>query len=190
MGKHIGLIGGIGPAATVVYYRTLVRLHAAASQPLALTIAHADLGTLSANLEAGRAHAQAALFARHVALLRAGGCDLVAVTSMGGHFCRRELDALSVLPVIDAVAALGAHVAAAGIARIGVFGDADRDGVAALRPLRHRRDRPGGGRGRAGRRRLHGPGAGRRRDGGASRPARRRRSSPVEQFTAPGRAAL
>ena len=122
MGKHIRLIGGIGPAATVVYYRTLVRLHAAAGQPLALTIAHADLGTLIANLEAGRAEAQAVIFARHVALLRAGGCDLVAVTSMGGHFCRRELDGLSVLPVVDAVTALGESFAAAGLARIGVLG--------------------------------------------------------------------
>ncbi len=124
MAQHIGLIGGIGPAATVVYYRTLVRLHAAAATPLALTIAHADLGELIANLEAGRAAAQAAVFARHAAALKAGGCDLVAVTSIGGHFCRRELDRLSVLPVVDAVAALGAHLAGAGIARVGVLGTA------------------------------------------------------------------
>lgn len=41
---------------------------------------------------------------------------------MGGHFCRRERDGLSVLPVVDAVAALGAHLAAAGFARVGVLG--------------------------------------------------------------------
>lgn len=124
MAGHIGLIGGIGPAATVVYYRALVRLHAAAGRPLALTIAHADLGELVANLEAGRAAEQAASFARHAEALRAGGCALVAVTSMGGHFCRRDFERVSPLPPVDAVAALGAHFAATGLRRVGVLGTA------------------------------------------------------------------
>jgi len=40
---HIGLIGGIGPAATDFYYRGLVDRHAAAGIPLECTIAHADV---------------------------------------------------------------------------------------------------------------------------------------------------
>ena len=122
MARHIGLIGGIGPAATVFYYRALLRLHAAAGRWLALTIAHADLGELVANLEAGRAEAQAAVFARHAEALKAGGCALVAVTSIGGHFCRREFEGQSVLPTVDAVAALGAHFARLGLRRVGVLG--------------------------------------------------------------------
>ncbi len=39
---HIGLIGGIGPAATDFYYRGLIDRHAAAGIPLDCTIAHAD----------------------------------------------------------------------------------------------------------------------------------------------------
>jgi aspartate racemase len=35
---HIGLIGGIGPAATVFYYERMVRAFAAVEQPLHLTI--------------------------------------------------------------------------------------------------------------------------------------------------------
>ncbi len=122
MTKHIGLIGGIGPAATVVYYRALVRLFAAAKTPLALTIDHADSGVLVSNLNANRAEAQATIFAHHAAALKAAGCDIVAVTSIGGHFCRREFDAVSPLPTVDVAPAIGAYLVANGISRIGVLG--------------------------------------------------------------------
>ena len=39
---HIGLIGGIGPAATEFYYRALVKLYAQAERRLELTIVNAD----------------------------------------------------------------------------------------------------------------------------------------------------
>jgi aspartate/glutamate racemase len=45
---HIGLIGGIGPAATDYYYRGLLQLHADAGRPLDLTIVHARYGRISA----------------------------------------------------------------------------------------------------------------------------------------------
>ena len=119
---HIGLIGGIGPAATEVYYRALVRAHAAAGRRLALTIANADAAEMIANLEAGRAAEQAAIFAGYIDQLRAGGCEAAALTSMGGHFCIAELEAISSLPLINAVPVMDAHFAALGAGRIGVLG--------------------------------------------------------------------
>jgi hypothetical protein len=47
---HIGLIGGIGPAATEFYYRNLVRAHDAANCVLDLTIVHADVRALIKNM--------------------------------------------------------------------------------------------------------------------------------------------
>ena len=47
---QIGLIGGIGPAATDFYYRRLIATFAAQKTPLELTIAHADTPTLLGNL--------------------------------------------------------------------------------------------------------------------------------------------
>ena len=44
---HIGLIGGIGPAATDFYHRGLIERHHAANIPLDLTIAYADVRTMS-----------------------------------------------------------------------------------------------------------------------------------------------
>lgn len=117
-----GLIGGIGPAATEVYYRALVRAFAAADRRLPLTIANADVREMIANLEAGDAEAQAAIFAGHVDRLRAGGCEVAAITSMGGHFCIRQLEAISSLPLISAIPAMEDYFAQLGVARIGVMG--------------------------------------------------------------------
>lgn len=119
---HIGLIGGIGPAATEIYYRALVKAYAGAGRKLELTIVHADAREMVANLEAGNREAQAAIFARHVDRLKAAGCEAVALTSMGAHFCIGALKALSSLPVIDAVPALEGHFAAMGAAKVGVLG--------------------------------------------------------------------
>ena len=55
---HIGLIGGIGPAATEFFYRHLVRHHEAAGRRMDLTIVHAHVHTLAANAIAGRTEAQ------------------------------------------------------------------------------------------------------------------------------------
>jgi aspartate racemase len=46
---HIGLIGGIGPAATVVYYQRLCALMRQRQVPLELTIVQADVNTLIRN---------------------------------------------------------------------------------------------------------------------------------------------
>jgi aspartate racemase len=119
---HVGLIGGIGPAATEVYYRALVRAHSAAGRRLTLTIVNADAAEMIAHLEAGRAGEQAAIFARYIDQLRAGGCKAAALTSMGGHFCIAELEAISTLPLLNAVPVMDAHFGALGVARIGVLG--------------------------------------------------------------------
>ena len=47
---HIGLIGGIGPAATEYYYRGLIERHAGPGRHLELTIVHADVRELAQNL--------------------------------------------------------------------------------------------------------------------------------------------
>jgi aspartate racemase len=119
---QIGLIGGIGPAATDFYYRQLIRVFAQAKAPLELTIAHADAPTLVDNLERNQAAAQAQIFARLTGRLASAGASLVAVTSIGGQFCRKEFEALSPLPVVDMIDAVGQAVAARGVSRIGILG--------------------------------------------------------------------
>jgi len=119
---HIGLIGGIGPAAQDYYTRRLISIFAERGVALELTTAHADAPTLIANLAADRRDAQAAIFAGLTARLARAGADLVAVTSIAGHFCRREFAGHSVLPVVDMIGVVAQDIAARGLARIGILG--------------------------------------------------------------------
>ncbi|MCP4318614.1 MAG: aspartate/glutamate racemase family protein [Hyphomicrobiales bacterium] len=119
---HIGLIGGIGPAATEFYYRELVQAYAAADRTLDLTIVNASTPDLVRNLTNDTPDEQAEIFLRFVKRLEAAGADVAVVTSLGGHFCIRQLEAISPLPLINAIPALDAYFANEGIESIGLIG--------------------------------------------------------------------
>jgi aspartate racemase len=119
---HIGLIGGIGPAAQDFYTRRLIRLFSDADRALVMTTVHADAPTVLANLAADRRAEQATIFGRLTERLAVAGAAFVAVTSIAGHFCRQEFQSRSVLPVIDMIETVAAHVEAHGFKRIGILG--------------------------------------------------------------------
>jgi aspartate racemase len=119
---HIGLIGGIGPAATEFYYRGLVAAHEATGATLDLTIVHADVRDLVRNATAGNAAAQAEIYRELTERLKGAGADAVAVTSLGGHFCISEFEAISPLPVINAIPVIDTYLGATGYKRIGLIG--------------------------------------------------------------------
>ncbi|CAN5690486.1 aspartate/glutamate racemase family protein [soil metagenome] len=119
---HIGLIGGIGPAATDFYHRGLIERHAASGIPLDLTIAYADVRVMSRNLNDKRPDRQAEIFARLVDRLKAAGAATAAVTSMGGHFCVQELEAISSLPILNGLPAVDAAIVAGKFRKVGIIG--------------------------------------------------------------------
>ena len=119
---HLGLIGGIGPAATIHYYRGLSRRHAAAGTALDLTIVNADVRDLARNIASGDAAAQVAAFLPLLQRLEAAGATAAAVTSMGGHFCIAELAARSSLPLINAIPEVGAEIRRRGLRKVGLLG--------------------------------------------------------------------
>ena len=117
---HIGLIGGIGPAATVVYYQRLVA--AMEGAPIELTIVQAHAPTLVVNNRADDRTAQAQVYAELIDRLKAAGADCAAITSLGGHFCFDETVALSSLPLVSAVTPLDAFFAEKGYKTVGLLG--------------------------------------------------------------------
>ncbi|MEL6608123.1 MAG: aspartate/glutamate racemase family protein [Pseudomonadota bacterium] len=119
---HIGLIGGIGPAATVVYYQRLCDGARARGVPLDLTIVQADAPTLVANNLADDRDAQAAIYAGLIDRLKAAGADCAAITSLGGHFCYEETLARASLPLVSGVEPLDAHFAEQGLGTVGLLG--------------------------------------------------------------------
>jgi aspartate racemase len=119
---HIGLIGGIGPAATVVYYQRLCKAVAALGGRLELTLVQADIHELIRNNLADNRAEQARIYAGLIQRLKAAGADCAAITSLGGHFCFDETAAISVLPLVSAVAPLDDHFTAEGIDCVGLLG--------------------------------------------------------------------
>ena len=116
---HIGLIGGIGPAATVAYYVGRVR---AAGGRLEMTIVQADLDELIANGRADDRPAQARAYAKLIDQLRGAGAECAAITSLGGHFCLRETEPLASLPIVSGTAPVDTHLVASGYHRVGILG--------------------------------------------------------------------
>ena len=119
---HIGLIGGIGPAATVSYYRRLCARMRQLDVPLELTIVHADVTTLIRNNLADRREEQAAIYAALIDRLKAAGAECVGITSLGGHFCFDETARVASLPLVSAVAPLDGFFAGEGLSRVGLLG--------------------------------------------------------------------
>jgi aspartate racemase len=119
---HIGLIGGIGPAATDFYYRRLISTFASKKLALDLTIVHADTPTLLGNLAGNDGSAQVAIYTRLTNRLVAAGAECVVVTSIAGHFCIDAFKAVSPLPVIDMISEVGRAIEKRGLKRIGILG--------------------------------------------------------------------
>lgn len=119
---HIGMIGGIGPAATVYYYEQLTKSFAERGLELQLTIANSSAKRLTENLAAGRGQAQADEFKQKADQLLAAGADCLVITSMGGHFCLPEFKTISPLPIIEGPISVKEYLLAKGIQRPGILG--------------------------------------------------------------------
>lgn len=122
---HIGLIGGIGPAATEFYYRELVKASqlSGADTQLELTICHAHARDLIRNIQAGAVDEQVRIFELLARRLRAAGADALAITSIAGHFCISELEKVSPIPIINALSGLERELIAGGYNKVGVLGN-------------------------------------------------------------------
>ncbi len=119
---HIGLIGGIGPAATEFYYRNLVEAHKSIERRMELTIVHAQTDILIGNMMQDNRAAQARVFLTYLERLKNAGCDSAAITSMAGHFCIKETIDIAPLPILNALPALKNDLQSKGIKKIGLLG--------------------------------------------------------------------
>ena len=119
---QIGLIGGIGPAATDFYYRSLIEKFASEDADLDMTIVHADASTLVKNLMDDNKDAQVAIYQRLTQRLKNAGAECVAITSIAGHFCIERFVEKSVLPIVDLLSCVRAEVENKGYEKIGILG--------------------------------------------------------------------
>ena len=119
---HIGLIVGIGPAATDFYYRYLISAMARQGCDLQLTMAHADTPTLLRHQAANNQAAQVAIYLELAGRLQRCGIERIAVTSIAGHFCIEAFKEVSPVPVIDLLDTVKAEVYRLGFKKLGLLG--------------------------------------------------------------------
>ena len=119
---HIGMIVGIGPAATDYYYRYLIKAFGLANRDLQLTMAHADSKTLLKNQAEGNNQAQVDIYVSLADRLQKCGVERLAVTSIAGHFCIRQFMVVSPIPVIDLLDTVRRKVSRRGYKRLGLLG--------------------------------------------------------------------
>lgn len=118
----IGLVGGLGPAATVHYYREIVHAHAALGSSARIVIAHADVNlVLRAAASGDRAELASHLDPLVEQLARAGAA-FAAIGAITPHLAIRELAARSTLPLIDVVQLTRNHLVDAGLAKVALLG--------------------------------------------------------------------
>jgi aspartate racemase len=115
--RNLGLIGGLGPGATINYYRELAKAQAGE-----LLIVHADMDRVLGDVARGDRVGLARYFARLIERLAHGGAELAAISAITPHICIRELEEISALPLVNIIEAAGTEIRSRGYKRVALFG--------------------------------------------------------------------
>jgi aspartate racemase len=115
--RNLGLIGGLGPGATVQYYQQLAK-----GKPGETLIIHADMDRVREAVERNDLEGLAGYLAGLIERLAAGGAKVAAISAVTPHICIRQLEKISVLPLVDITKAIAAEVRERGYRRVALFG--------------------------------------------------------------------
>jgi aspartate racemase len=121
-GRLLGLIGGLGPGATVHYYRALIAAHAAQGRVARMLIAHADVDRARPLAEANALDELARYLNGFVDSTAAGGAEMAAIVAITPHICTAELLPLLRIPLIDMVAEVAQELRSRGLKRVALLG--------------------------------------------------------------------
>src|ERR1051325_6582011 len=121
-GRMLGLVGGLGPNATVYYYNGLIAAHKAQGRVARMIIAHADVDHGRPLAEAGKLDELARYLNGFIERTAAGGAEMAAIVAVTPHICSAQLLPLLKIPLIDMVAAVADEIRARGLKRIALFG--------------------------------------------------------------------
>jgi aspartate racemase len=121
-GRCLGLIGGLGPGATIHYYRALLAAHEAALRVPRMLIAHADVNRVMTAAGAKDFGGLADYLAELIGDMRAGGAEMTAIVALTPHICVPQLTPVSPLPLIDMVSEVAAEISRRGLKRVAMFG--------------------------------------------------------------------
>jgi aspartate racemase len=121
-GRCLGLIGGLGVGAAVHYYRGLAKAHEQRGVTLDLVMAHAEVAFGLEFLRAGDRLGLAEYLNGFIQRLKAAGAEVAAIPAVTPHYCVRELEAISPLPLLNIFDPLVRELEARKVRRVAVFG--------------------------------------------------------------------
>ncbi len=116
------MVGGLGPGATVYYYRGLLAAHAAQGRVARMLIAHADVDRGRPLAEANKLDELARYLAGFIDSTIAGGAEMAAIVAVTPHICTAQLLPLLRVPLIDMVSGVADEIRSRGLKRIALFG--------------------------------------------------------------------
>jgi aspartate racemase len=120
--RHVGLIGGLGVGASVIYYRALAAALADRGTVPRITIVHAHAPTALAHVTAGRIDELADYLAGFVVELRNVGAELIAICAVTPHIALGPLTKRTSVPIIDMLEVTAHGLHERGFSRIALFG--------------------------------------------------------------------
>src|SRR5437763_8242682 len=121
-GRCLGLVGGLGPNATVYYYNGLIAAHKAQGRVARMIIAHADVDHGRPLAEAGKLDELARYLNSFIDATAAGGAEMAAIVAITPHICTTQLAPLLRIPLVDMVATVADEIRARGLKRVALFG--------------------------------------------------------------------
>jgi len=120
--RLIGLVGGLGPAATVHYYQALLMECGRRGLVARIVMTHADAHRVLAAAAEGDLTGMALYLADRIAELDRAGAGIIAIGAVTPHMCMPELAALTRSPLIDPIDVLSHELKRAGIERVALMG--------------------------------------------------------------------
>jgi aspartate racemase len=120
--RHIGLIGGLGVGATVIYYRAIAAGCAERGVVPRITIVHAHAPTVLAHVAAGRIDELADYLASFVAELRTVGSKFFAMPAVTPHIALSPLTKRDPMPLVDMLEVTARGLRERGFSRLALFG--------------------------------------------------------------------
>ena len=120
--RHVGLIGGLGVAGAVNYYRAIAAGLADRGTVPRITVVHAHAPTALAHVTAGRIDELADYLAGFVAELRGVGTELIAICAVTPNIALGPLTKRTLAPIIDMLEVTAQGLHERGFSRVALFG--------------------------------------------------------------------
>jgi len=115
--RNLGLIGGLGPGATLHYYKELSKAQAGE-----FLIIQADMERVVGHVQRGEVANLALYFAHLIGRMAKGGAEVAAISAVTPHICIQELLKISPLPLVNIVEEVNQEIRSRGYQRVALFG--------------------------------------------------------------------